>query len=60
MNPKVLVDVELKSGRRVRLTMTPSTLNLLHTCVEQQEGKSVWSGGFVAAEVKHIREVGRT
>lgn len=58
MNASVDVLVALKTGRKVRLTMTHSTLHLLHTCVAQRESKSRWAGGFVAAEVAWIRELG--
>lgn len=53
----VRVKVGLKSGREVRLLMTPSTLDLLHQLVEQKESKSKWGKGFTAAEVEYIEEV---
>lgn len=57
MGTAVQVQVRLKSGREVRLHMTHSTLALLHRCVEEQEDKSIWSGGFRAVEVESIEEV---
>lgn len=60
MSHRIVVEVELKSGKRGTMLAVPSTYALLVQLMEQGEDKSIWQasfGKFTADQVKYAEVI---